>query len=234
VTDNATPPAEHNVIRAINEITAELAREGISKNRQNQQQGFKFRGIEDVYAALAHKLAAHKLAILPIVEERIETVRTSSKGGNLYSVALRVRYEFWSASGGASWSATMWGEAMDSGDKATSKAASMAYKYMAFQVFCIPVAGQDDADAETPPPSKPAAEQSGAAKKAAHASQKAAPVEPYDNVAFALTDIKNAKTEDALKAIGHRLKESGFTGQDDADARSAYKQRMVDLREETK
>jgi hypothetical protein len=40
----------------------------------------------------------------------------------------------------------MTGEGMDTGDKATPKAISMAFKYMAFQMFCIPV--PDDADAE--------------------------------------------------------------------------------------
>jgi hypothetical protein len=43
----------------------------------------------------------------------------------------------------------MFGEAMDSGDKATNKAMSAAYKYMAMQEFCIPTEGDNDADAAT-------------------------------------------------------------------------------------
>ena len=43
----------------------------------------------------------------------------------------------------------MIGEAMDSGDKATNKAMSAAYKYAAFQTFAIPTEGTPDADAET-------------------------------------------------------------------------------------
>ena len=39
----------------------------------------------------------------------------------------------------------VFGEAMDSGDKATNKALSAAYKYAALQVFCVPV-DADDAD----------------------------------------------------------------------------------------
>jgi len=38
---------------------------------------------------------------------------------------------------------------MDSGDKATNKAMSAAYKYMAFQTFAIPTEGDNDADAHT-------------------------------------------------------------------------------------
>ncbi|SPW12874.1 Uncharacterised protein [Cronobacter sakazakii] len=42
-----------------------------------------------------------------------------------------------------------YGEAMDSGDKATNKAMSIAYKYAAFQAFCIPTEETAiDADAE--------------------------------------------------------------------------------------
>jgi hypothetical protein len=38
---------------------------------------------------------------------------------------------------------------MDSGDKATNKAMSASYKYMAMQLFCIPTEGDNDADATT-------------------------------------------------------------------------------------
>ncbi|MNY54686.1 hypothetical protein D3C86_1905820 [compost metagenome] len=38
---------------------------------------------------------------------------------------------------------------MDSGDKATNKAMSAAYKYAAFQAFCIPTEGDNDADGQT-------------------------------------------------------------------------------------
>ena len=45
---------------------------------------------------------------------------------------------------------------MDSGDKASNKAMSSAFKYACFQTFCIPTEEMKDPDAETPPPSKPA------------------------------------------------------------------------------
>ena len=38
---------------------------------------------------------------------------------------------------------------MDSGDKATNKAMSAAYKYACMQAFCIPTEGDNDADAKT-------------------------------------------------------------------------------------
>jgi hypothetical protein len=42
-----------------------------------------------------------------------------------------------------------YGEALDAGDKATSKAMSAAYKQAVVQLFCIPLQGSDDADAST-------------------------------------------------------------------------------------
>jgi hypothetical protein len=38
---------------------------------------------------------------------------------------------------------------MDSGDKATNKAMSAAFKYACLQAFCIPTEGDNDADATT-------------------------------------------------------------------------------------
>ena len=38
---------------------------------------------------------------------------------------------------------------MDSGDKATNKAMSIAFKYACFQVFCIPTEEMRDPDADT-------------------------------------------------------------------------------------
>ena len=44
---------------------------------------------------------------------------------------------------------------MDSGDKATNKAMSIAFKYACFQVFCIPTEEMKDPDSDTPDPSAP-------------------------------------------------------------------------------
>jgi len=42
------------------------------------------------------------------------------------------------------------GESMDSGDKATNKAMSTAYKYFCFQTFCIPTDEPKDSENDTP------------------------------------------------------------------------------------
>jgi hypothetical protein len=137
------------VYLAISEVAAKLAKEGISKDRSNQQQGYKFRGIDDVYNALAPFLAEVKLCILPNVLEREVVERTSQKGQALFYVTVKVRFDFVSAEDGSKHEVVTFGEAMDSGDKATNKAMSAAFKYACMQAFCIPTEGDNDADATT-------------------------------------------------------------------------------------
>ena len=130
-------------------VTGELAKVGISKDRKNDQQGYAFRGIDDVYDALAHLLSANGLCLLPRVKSRTVTERVTPKGSVLFYVVLDVDYDLVSADDGSTHTVSVVGEAMDSGDKATNKAMSAAYKYMALQTFCIPTEGDNDADKTT-------------------------------------------------------------------------------------
>ncbi len=138
------------VYQAIAAVQAELAKTGIAKSRKNKQgEGYMFRGIDDVYAALAPLLAAHKLCVIPRVMSRDIAERTSSKGNPLFYVTVHAEFDFVSAEDGTKHTAATFGEAMDSGDKATNKAMSAAYKYAAFMTFAIPTEGDNDADATT-------------------------------------------------------------------------------------
>ena len=80
---------------------------------------------------------------------RTVTERATKTGGVLFGVAVLVEYDFVSARDGSKHTASMYGEAMDSGDKATNKAMSAAYKYVCMEVFCIPNEGMPDADKTT-------------------------------------------------------------------------------------
>ena len=137
------------VYKAIATVQGHLAKEGISKSRSNQQQGYKFRGIDDIYNALSTTLAEAGLCILPTVLEREVSERQTQKGGTLFYVTVKVDFHFVCAADGSSHVVTTYGEAMDSADKATNKAMSAAYKYACLQAFCIPTEGDNDADAVT-------------------------------------------------------------------------------------
>ena len=135
------------VYQAIAAVSAQLAKDGIGKSRENKQQGFKFRGIDETLNALAPVLSSHGLVVLPRMLTRSITERESRNGGVLFSVVVEAEFDFVSAEDGTKHTVRTFGEAMDSGDKATNKAMSIAYKYAAFLAFCIPVEGMAaDAD----------------------------------------------------------------------------------------
>lgn len=138
-----------SVYKAINKVQEALSQAGISKDRRNQQQGYNFRGIDDVYNVLSPLLAKHGLCILPRMLARQCEERQTAKGGTLFYVTVEAEFDFVCAEDGSKHTVKTFGEAMDSGDKATNKAMSAAYKYAAFQAFAIPTEGDNDADAHT-------------------------------------------------------------------------------------
>lgn len=138
------------ILPALNAVQLALAESGIAKNKFNQQQQFAFRGIDDVYDALAPLLAKHKIIIIPNVLERTCDTRQTKSGGAMYFVLLKVEYKMISTEDGSSISINVFGEAADMADKATNKAMAAAYKYAMFQAFCIPIDAVDP-DGSSPP-----------------------------------------------------------------------------------
>lgn len=119
----------------------------VGKNSKNAQQGFMFRGIDAVYNALSPALVKNKMFIVPEILEQTREERETARGGTLIYSICKIKFTFY-AEDGSSITATVIGEGMDSGDKATNKAMSIAYKYACFQVFCIPTEEMVDPDAE--------------------------------------------------------------------------------------
>jgi len=138
-----------HVYAAISAVMAHMSKEGISKDRKNAQQGYNFRGIDDMYNALSSVLAANKLIIIPFVQDMQREERTTKNGGMVMYTILTVDFKLVSAVDGSNDTARMVGEAMDSGDKSSNKSQSAALKYAAMQVFMIPTEGDNDADATT-------------------------------------------------------------------------------------
>lgn len=141
--------AVKHVYQAINEVTAVMSKEGISKSRNNVQQGYRFRGIDDVYCALSGHLAAAKLCILPRVVERTALERPTKSGGVSTYTILLVEFDLVSAVDGSTHTIRTVGEAMDTADKSSNKAMSAAMKYACLVAFQIPTEGDNDADAQT-------------------------------------------------------------------------------------
>jgi hypothetical protein len=138
---------ERSVYERVLAIIGELP--AIGKTQRNTQQNFMFRGHDDVMNALNPLLAKHGVFIVPDVMERITAERQTSGGKTMYEVNLHVKFRFFGA-GGDVFIASGWGEGTDMGDKATSKAMTMAFKYVIAEVFALATAEVSDADAGSP------------------------------------------------------------------------------------
>ncbi len=134
------------IYAAISAIMADVG--AVEKGRKNEQQGYYFRGIDEVYAALHLLLAKHGVFTVPeILDDRTEE-RTTKNGSHLIYRIIKIKYTFY-ASDGSSVAATVIGEGMDSGDKATNKAMSVAHKYALIQVFAIPTKDEKDPEVDS-------------------------------------------------------------------------------------
>lgn len=110
----------------------------VAKGDRNQAQGFDFRGIDAVVNAVGPVLRAHGVLTLPTVEDvHYDQVEVGQKRSLMRQCTLRVRWSFVGPAGDRL-EAVVMAEAMDSGDKATSKAHSVAYRTVLLQVLCIP------------------------------------------------------------------------------------------------
>lgn len=137
-----------HVYKAINAISAILAREGIPKRHANVLEGYEYRSIDDVLNAVAPLLSKHRLCVLPRVLERA-TVEWGTGVDRLLGITVRAAFDLVSANDGSTHTIEMFGEALDGSDKGTAKALSSAYKAAMVQTFCIPVAG-DDPEKDSP------------------------------------------------------------------------------------
>ncbi len=131
---------------AICNIMSEIG--AIEKAKTNQQQGFKYRGIDDVMNALQPLFVKHRIYAVPEMLEHTREERQTKSGGTLIYSICKMKYTF-HAEDDSSVFAVVIGEGMDSGDKATNKAMAIAMKYACFQVFCIPTEEMKDPDGES-------------------------------------------------------------------------------------
>lgn len=138
-----------NIFECINAVMRDVG--AVGKDSVNPQQNYKYRGIDAVMNALHPAMEKHGLFVLPDVIEQTREERQTSRGGVLIYSIVKVNYKFYAPDGSFA-EATVIGEGMDSGDKATNKAMSAAFKYALFQVFCIPTEEMKDSEIDSPEP----------------------------------------------------------------------------------
>lgn len=191
------------IFAAMNGIMADVG--PITKGRTNQSQNYKFRGIDDVYEALQAVLAKHQVFTTSTILDQRHEERTTAKGTVLIYRVLTIRWTFWAIDGSNVSTETI-GEGMDSGDKASNKAMSVAHKYAFIQAFSIP----------TVEPKDPENDSHDIQPK--NAAQQTQPLQPqkkamvYDDADAVMretieTALKNAKVEKQFwPAVRERLK----------------------------
>jgi hypothetical protein len=141
-----TAPATPNVYQSIANVMNEM--EGVGKTQRNKEQGYNFRGIDDVLKVLHPLLAKHGVVIVPDVIDREVEERIAKSGSKGFVTYLHVRYTVYGPAGD-SFEASTWGEGLDYGDKSTNKAMTAAFKYLLFEVFAV-ADPDDDGDHTTP------------------------------------------------------------------------------------
>lgn len=120
----------------------------IGKNRNNEQQKYKFRGIDDMYNALNGIMAEEGVFSVPEVMDIKREERVTRSGTALMYSILTVKYTLY-AKDGSSVAAVLTGEGMDSGDKSCNKALAGAQKYLFLQVFAIPTEEPKDSEIDS-------------------------------------------------------------------------------------
>lgn len=117
----------------------------IGKDSVNEQQKFRYRGIDAVYNALNPVMSELGIFICPEIVDQKREERTTRNGSVLTYTILTIKYTVY-APDGSNVSLTVVGEGMDSGDKSANKAMSVAMKYAMFQLLCIPTEEMVDPD----------------------------------------------------------------------------------------
>ncbi len=80
------------VYESISKVMSAISKAGIAKQRTNEAQRYQFRGIDDVYNAMAPILAEHKLCILPRVTDRQVVERVNKSGTALFYVTVSMEF----------------------------------------------------------------------------------------------------------------------------------------------
>jgi len=127
-------------------IAANRSIGAIGKDRKNKEQGFNFRGIDDVMNALHAALADVGVVILTAPEGAAAiTERKTRNGGTIFHCLQCWKFTF-VAEDGSFVESSFIGEACDMGDKAFNKTSSIALKYVLLQMFLIPTVEQAQSD----------------------------------------------------------------------------------------
>ena len=122
----------------------EIAKVGIAKTSRADLGGARvnYRGIEAAMNEMSLVLIRCGINVTPSYSDLTVTERAKGEGKAIRFVTLKGSFTF-AVDDGSSVTCTTYGEAMDSGDKATIKAQSVAFRTALFQQFVVPTMAMD-------------------------------------------------------------------------------------------
>jgi hypothetical protein len=141
---SAVPAPPLTAVQCITAVMQTIGAVGKSGRAAASQGGYEYRRFDDIVNAAQPAMAAVGLVLITdeVLSVDYVEVETGSRRTAMASVRVRVRYR-WYGPGGDFVLAESVGEAMDSGDKATSKAMTVCYRTCITQTFALPTASKD-------------------------------------------------------------------------------------------
>lgn len=135
------------IFKAINNAMKNI--EAVKKDKQNKDQGFKYRSIDDFYNAAHPAFSEAGVFCVPKVLSRERTERETKNGGKWSHILLSMEFTFYAMDGSSVTVGPIFSEGLDSSDKGTNKAMSQAQKYALIQMLFIPTADMQTGDEST-------------------------------------------------------------------------------------
>lgn len=135
------------IVQLLNSVMADVG--AVKKRDRNDTgSGFNFRGIDAVTNAVYPALVKHGVVVAPeVVMYEYGTVVVGRNRTEMGHVRLTVKFT-WHGPDGDSITTVAAGEAFDSGDKATAKAHSVAFRTALLQTLCLPT-DEPDPDSQS-------------------------------------------------------------------------------------
>lgn len=142
----APTPTLPTIVQALVAVKSDVG--AVGKSERNQQQGFQFRGIDAVLNAVSPALIAHGVIVAPVATSAdFGTVEVGSRRTPMGHCRVNVTYRFYGPAGDHL-DVQVAAESMDSGDKATAKAMSVAYRIALLQALSLPT-DEPDPDSQS-------------------------------------------------------------------------------------
>jgi hypothetical protein len=109
----------------------------VAKTGRNEDQNYVFRGIDGTVNALGPAMRSAGVFVVPELVESSHRDALTTRGNKTREATVKVRYTFY-AEDGSHVSVLVEGESLDSSDKGTAKAFSVALRIALLQMFMLP------------------------------------------------------------------------------------------------